>query len=117
MYTDQTGAFPVTSIKRNRYVMVATQVDGNVTISEPTKKRTAGEMVAAYQKNMNHFKRANIIVKNHILDNEILEELKEETENHQCTYELVPKGIHRRNIAEREIQTWKSHAIGVLWLT
>eukprot|EP00549_Striatella_unipunctata_P008957 CAMPEP_0118723640 /NCGR_PEP_ID=MMETSP0800-20121206/32114_1 /TAXON_ID=210618 ORGANISM="Striatella unipunctata, Strain CCMP2910" /NCGR_SAMPLE_ID=MMETSP0800 /ASSEMBLY_ACC=CAM_ASM_000638 /LENGTH=237 /DNA_ID=CAMNT_0006632085 /DNA_START=12 /DNA_END=721 /DNA_ORIENTATION=+ len=29
-------------------------------------------------------------------------------------YELVPKGQHRRNIAERAIQTWKSHAIGAL---
>jgi hypothetical protein len=29
-------------------------------------------------------------------------------------YELVPKGQHRRNIAKKAIQTWKSHAIGVL---
>ena len=28
-------------------------------------------------------------------------------------YELVPKGQHRRNIAEKAIQTWKSHAVGV----
>ena len=28
-------------------------------------------------------------------------------------YELVPKGQHRRNIAEKAIQTWKAHAIGV----
>ena len=68
MYTDQTDAFPVTPIKRNRYVMAATQVDGNIIIREPMKKRTAGEMVAAYRKIMKHFKRANIIVKKHILD-------------------------------------------------
>ena len=69
MYTNQTGTFPVTPIKGNRYVMVATQVDGNVIISEPMKKRTAGELVAAHQKIMKHFKRANIIVKKHVLDN------------------------------------------------
>ena len=28
-------------------------------------------------------------------------------------YELVPKGQHRRNIAEKAIQTWKATAIGV----
>ena len=28
-------------------------------------------------------------------------------------YELVPKGQHRWNIAEKVIQTWKAHAIGV----
>ena len=46
--------------------MVATQVDGNVVISEPMKKRTAGDMIAAYRKVMKRFKRANIIVKKHI---------------------------------------------------
>ena len=111
MYTDQTGAFPVTSIKGNRYVMVATQVDANVIISEPMKKKTAEEMIAAYRKIMKRFQRANIIVKKHILDNEISEEFKKEIENQKCTYELVPKGMHRRNIAERAIQTWKAHAI------
>ena len=29
-------------------------------------------------------------------------------------YQLVPPDVHRRNIAEREIQTWKSHFIGIL---
>ena len=71
MYTDQTGAFPVTPIKGNRHVIVATQVDDNVIMSEPMKKRTAGEMVAAYCKIVKRFKRANIIVKKYILDNEI----------------------------------------------
>ena len=47
MYTDQTGAFPVTSIKGNRYVMVATQVDGNAIISGPMKKKTAGDMICS----------------------------------------------------------------------
>ena len=68
MYTDQTGAFPVTPIKGNRYAIADTQVDGNVIISEPMKKRTAGEMVAVYRKIMKRFKRANIIAKKHILD-------------------------------------------------
>ena len=82
MYTDQTGAFLVTPIKGNSYVTIATQVDSNAIISEPIKKRTAGEMVAAYHKIMKRLKRANIIVKNHILDNEISEEFREEIENH-----------------------------------
>ena len=40
-------------------------------ISEPMKKRTAGDMIAAYRK---------------ILDNEISEDFNEEIENHKCTY-------------------------------
>ena len=46
-------------------------------------------MVAAYRKTMKCFKKANIIVKKHILDNEISAEFKEEIENHQCDYELL----------------------------
>ena len=63
------------------------------------KKRTTGEMVAAYRKIMKRFKRTNIIVKKHILDDDISEGFKEIVENHQCTYELVQKGMHRRNIS------------------
>ena len=63
MYTDQTGAFPVKSFKGNVYVMVATQVDGNVIISEPMKKKTSGEMIAAYRKVMRRFRKAGIVVK------------------------------------------------------
>ena len=70
-------------------------------------------MIAAYRKIMRRFKKAGIIVKKHILDNEISAEFKEEIENQRCDYELVPKGMHRRNIAEWAIQTWKAHAIGV----
>ena len=30
------------------------------------------------------------------------------------TYQLVPPEDHRRNLAERAIQTWKDHFVGVL---
>ena len=62
-------------------------------------------MQLMYRKIMKCFKRANIIIKMHMLDNEISEESKEDIGDHQCTYELAPKGMHRRNIAERVIQT------------
>ena len=29
-------------------------------------------------------------------------------------YEIVPKGKHTRSLAERSLQTWKSHTIGAL---
>ena len=30
------------------------------------------------------------------------------------TYQLVPQGDHRHNVAEKAIQTWKDHFVGVL---
>ena len=52
--------------------------------------------------------------KKHVLDNECSEEFKETIRANKMTYELVPADDHRRNIAERAIQTAKSHIISVL---
>ena len=37
IYTDQTGRFPVTSIKEKRYIMIAYDFDSNNIIAEPLK--------------------------------------------------------------------------------
>ena len=41
MYTDQTGAFPVTSSHGHKYVIVMCEVDGNHIDAEPMKSKTA----------------------------------------------------------------------------
>ena len=54
--------------------------------------------------------------KKHILDNEYSNKVKEAIREHVVDYELVLKGQYRQNIAEKAIQTYKSHTIGVfLW--
>ena len=60
MYSDQTGAFPVRSKKGNRYVMIACEIDDNIILSEPMHTKTAGELVAAYQRIMKRLKKAGI---------------------------------------------------------
>ena len=49
----------------------------------------------------------------HILDNEASEEFKSEVRKN-CNLQLVPPDTHRRNLAERAIQTFKSHFISIL---
>jgi hypothetical protein len=49
IHSDQTGAFPYTSQRGNRYVMVAIHLDANYIFNEPTNNRTEGEMIKAYQ--------------------------------------------------------------------
>jgi hypothetical protein len=46
-HSDQTGCFPVTSINRNKYIMVLVEVDGHFIDVEKMKK-TAGSMIKAY---------------------------------------------------------------------
>ena len=113
IYSDQTGAFPVRSRKGNRYIMVMCEMDSNAILSEAMRDRSSGEMIRAYRVLLGRVRRAGLKPKKHVLDNECSAELKEAISSNEMTYELVPKGQHRRNIAEKAIQTWKAHAIGV----
>ena len=48
MYTDQTGAFPVTTKKGNKYIMILYEIDNNVIMSEAMRNRSSGEIVRTY---------------------------------------------------------------------
>ena len=47
----------------------------------------------------------------HVLDKEFSKVLKEYMEKENETFQLVPPHLHRRNAAERAIQTFKNHFI------
>ena len=49
IHTDQTGAFPFTSKRGNRYIMVAIHLDANYIFVEPMRNRTKEEMIRAYE--------------------------------------------------------------------
>jgi hypothetical protein len=114
IHTDQTGAFPHTSQRGNRYIMVAIHLDANYIFAEPMRNRTEGEMIRVYQKIINRMKAAGLGIKKHVLDNECSAAMKSCIQGNGIKYELVPPGQHRRNQAERAIQTFKSHFISIL---
>ena len=64
---------------------------------------------------MMRLKKAGIMPKKHVLDNEVSEAIKEviRTE-YQMEMELVPPGCHRRNAAEVAIRNFKTHFLSVL---
>ena len=50
-----------------------------------------------------------------ILDNEVSAEFKNTIKNDWgATYQLVPPNVHRQNIAERVIRTFKAHFLAIL---
>ena len=63
---------------------------------------------------MRKLKAAGIRPKKHVLDDECSTEFKQAIKENELEYELVPKGQHRRNLAELALQTWKAHTIGAL---
>ena len=115
MFTDQSGPFPIKSRKNNQYIMVAVELDGNYIDAEPLKTRKAKDLTEAYQRIYQRWKATGVICPNwHILDNEAPEEFKQAIRENNCRVELTPADVHRRNLAEKGMQTFKGHFKSVL---
>jgi len=115
IYSYQTGAYPTRSKSGSRHIMIMCEMDANGIMSEPMNNRTSGEIVKAYQKLIKRLHLSGITPNKHILDNECSAKFKQAIIDNGMKYELVPKGQHRCNIAEKAIQTWKAHAVGVFF--
>jgi hypothetical protein len=48
MFSDQTGKFPITSARGNKYIMVSVELDGNYIDCELIQSRTANSLTKAY---------------------------------------------------------------------
>ncbi len=94
--------------------MVAIHLNANYIFVEPMHSRLKEEMIRAYEKIINRMKAAGLGIRKHILDNEALDAFKQYIHKQQIQFELVPPGNHRRNQAERAIQTFKAHFISIL---
>jgi hypothetical protein len=114
IHTNQTGAFPHTSQRGNRYIMVAIHLDANYIFANPMKNRMEGEMIRVYQKIINRMKAAGLGLKKHVLNNECSAAMKACIKENDMNYELVPPGQHRHIQAEQAIQTFKAHFISIL---
>ncbi len=116
MFSNQTGKFPITSACGNKYIMVAVELDGNYIDGEPLQSRFAQSLTKGYQAIFQRWNATGVICPNswHILDNKAPEELKQVIRENKCRVELTPADQHRRNAAERAIQTFKGHFISVI---
>ncbi len=94
--------------------MVAIHLNENYIFAKPMKNRTEGEMVRAYQKLINRMRAAGLGVKKQVVDNKCSAAMKECIKHSNIEYKLVPPGQHRRNQAERTIQTFNAHFISIL---
>ena len=114
MHTDQTGRFPANSSSGNKYIMVLVEIDGNYIDGEPMKDRTEGSLIKTYLILWARITASKSVrPKTHVLDNEASEAFKNEIKKN-CKIQLVPPDNHRRNLAERAIQTFKNHFKSVL---
>jgi len=94
--------------------MVLFETGSNNILVEAMRNRTATEMVRAYQVLIDRLKEKGIKPTLHILDNECSAKYKHAIHGNNMTYQLVPPSDHRRNVAEKAIQTFKDHFVAVL---
>ena len=108
-YQDLTGRFPVKSSSGNEYVLVGYHYDANCIIGHPVKDRKAPTLTKAWEHLHDEFKKVGVAPDVWVLDNEVSNDLKTAFNDQNTKFQLVPPHSHRRNLAERAIQTWKCH--------
>jgi hypothetical protein len=106
MYSDQTGMLPAVLSKGNKYVMVLHDVDSNWLWAEPMRNQTGGELILTRNWALTRMQQQGINPKHQILDNQASEAYKDAIRALGMTYQLVSPDDHRRNMAEKAIQTF-----------
>ena len=71
-------------------------------------------MILARRRASERTKAQDIVPTHQVLDNEISTSYRLEIKKTSMTYQLVPPDDHRNNLAEKSIQTWKNHFIGMI---
>ena len=114
MYSNQTGLFLQVSSFGNKYIMVIHDVNSNSLWAKALKDDTNGKLILGRAQALESMRKAGIVPKHQVLDNQALAAYKKAIGNSDMTYELVPPDNHHCNMAEKAIQTFKDHFVGIL---
>ncbi len=113
IFTDQTGHFPVTSNRGNNYIVLFYVVDANFIKSYPIKSWHQTKLITAYNDVYQYLCIRGYRPKLHCLDNETSQDVEIFITEQNAKHQYTPPDIHRSNIAERMIQTWKNHMCAI----
>ena len=113
-FSDLTGRFPIQSNRGANYIFVLYDYDSNAILVRPLRNRSAHEIHRVFTSVHTYLVTRGLRPRLHTLDNEASTILKEFLTAENVEYQLVPPHIHRRNSAERAIQTFKNHFIAGL---
>jgi hypothetical protein len=114
MYTNQTGLFPQILSLNNRYVIILHDINSNSSWVEALNDKTGDELILAQSQALERMRKAGIVPKHQILDNQKSALYKEAVGASGMTFKLVPLYDHGCNMAEKAIQTFKDHFAGIL---
>jgi hypothetical protein len=106
LYMDDLGHFPIQFH----------HVGSNSIPVEPFKSRANTHRIPAYNRIMERLQARGITVNLQIFDNKASAVyIANITVKWKCKHQKVPPDMHRRNIAERMIRTFKAHLISIIF--
>ena len=109
LFSDQTGRFPITSNRGNCYVIIFYAADGNFIKSYPIKSRHRSHLLKAYEDVYAYLRIRGYRPQLHKLDNETSHDVETFIAEQNTKVQYTPADIHRTNLAERAVRTWKNH--------
>ena len=114
---DQTGKFPTTSSRGQKYVLILYDYDSNSILAKTMRNRSDTEHLRVYNSLHQYLVKRGFKPQLQKLDNEASKALKRSIRDKGIDYHLVPPHIHQQNAAERAMQTFKNHFIACLGTT
>jgi hypothetical protein len=100
IYTNQTGCFPITSSRRQKYIMVFSDYDSNAILTKPLKSCSELEMVHGYSKFHDYLTIRGLKPQLQKLNNEAPSGLKKFMKQNSVDYQLVPPHLYSRKAAK-----------------
>ncbi len=94
--------------------MVIHNINSNSLWVEALKNNTGGELILGCARALECMGRAGIVPKHQVLGNQVSARYKKAIGSSDMNYELVPPDDHQSNMAEKAIQTFKDHVVGIL---
>ena len=103
------------ALAERKQIHHSADIDSNAIPVEPLKICKDLEMTTAYRAMMTRLKRAGIVPKKHVVDNEVSEAMEAIIrDEYHMEIKFVPPGFHHRNAAEVAIRNFMAHFISVL---
>ena len=99
IYTDLTGAFPVTSARGNKLIYIAYSYDANGILWEPMKSKNDSEMSRVFKTVYEKLENIGIKPKFHIMDNVVSSTVMSWLEINKVDAQKVAPHNHRSNAA------------------
>lgn len=114
VYSDLKGKFMLPSSRGNKYVLIVYDYDSNSILAEPMKNRLGPTIRNAYSKIHALLVDRGLVPRLQRLDNEASGHLQKFLNENDVDWQLAPPNVHRRNAAERAIQTFTNHWVSIL---